>query len=181
MYHTEPGDVPNNRLNLQDSLSSGRRKAPGIGRSLAVESDVFGVAAFVHATVVETWMACWDQELSTLRRLWETVGEPAYGRFTSRLFRPVEAALEEQGFVCEPRLPGNLRLSEERWGSPRDRERRMWSLVSREHCPIGVLVTRFFHDHTALRLPSPPAIVGLDAVDHLSVRRLVVEASSRWG
>src|SRR2546421_8378222 len=112
------------------------------------------VAAWIHDWLDGNWDENWRSHRERLQQIWAEVGEPAYGVYNRELFRPVQETLEQEGFDCQPRLPGNLSLSEERWGPDNFRERRMWTLlVETDGRELGALVTRFFHDHTELRLP----------------------------
>src|SRR5205814_1701723 len=126
------------------------------------------------------WEQTWQRHLPRLRQLWTQIGEPAYGTYNRELFRPVQKALGQEGFTCQPRLPGSLALSEERWGRQDHRERRMWTLLLDDDRPLGALVTRFFHDHTELRLPEPPTMVGLPGTDHDAIRSIVLASPERW-
>src|SRR2546421_12781067 len=113
--------------------------------------------------------------------MWEQIGEPAYGIYNRELFRPIQEALERESFACQPRLPGNRSLAEERWGPEYFRERRMWTLlVDTGGRELGALVTRFFHDHTQLRLPRPPTIKGLPETSHDRIRSLALEGPEHW-
>ncbi len=40
--------------------------------------------------------------------------------------------------------------------------------------PLGAIVTRFFHDHTGLRVPKVPIVFAVDGADVKHVRRLAV-------
>jgi hypothetical protein len=144
------------------------------GRSLAT------VASWAGEWLDAQWEQTWQQQLPQLRQLWTRIGEPAYGTYNRELFRPAQEILQQEGFTCDPRLPGNLALSEELWGPQDHRERRMWTLLLDDGRELGALVTRFFHDHTELRLPEPPTMVGLPETDHDAIRSIVIQAAERW-
>lgn len=91
--------------------------------------------------------------------------------------------LEEQSLVCTPRLPGSMRFSEEEWGPQEYRERRMWTLLADRATgedAIGALVVRFYHDHTALRLPARPSMEAVASTDHDVIRSTVVQDPDLW-
>ncbi len=112
---------------------------------------------------------------------YQRMGEPAYGLYNRELFAPIQARLSAAGLLCKPPLPGTLPLSEEDWGPEDHRERRMWTLLHDERgTRIGAIVTRFFHDHTQLRLPEPPTAVGLSEVGHDQIRQIVVQDPTTW-
>ena len=56
----------------------------------------------------------------------------------------------------------------------------MWTLLLDDGTELGALVTRFFHDHTELRLPEPPTMAGLPETDHDAIRSIVTQAPERW-
>ncbi|MGH3793516.1 MAG: DUF6022 family protein [Pseudonocardiaceae bacterium] len=145
------------------------------GRSLATVVDWM-------ITRLETdWRTSWDQQLPRLEKAFDTAGEPAYGIYNRGLFAPLQKALKEHDLTCDPALPGTLPLSEEKWGPDNFRERRMWTLLYNESGrPLGAIVTRFFHDHTELRLPAPPTVVGLRETDHDRIRSIVTTNPTRW-
>jgi hypothetical protein len=145
------------------------------GRSVATVAD------WVNQRLDRDWKVVWDDHLDHLRTLFDTVGEPAYGAYNQALYRSIQQALNRQGLTCRPPLPGSLPLSEERWGTEDHRERRMWTLLfDRDDQVLGAIVTRFFHDHTELRLPRPPTVDGLAETDHETSRAIIVQDPRRW-
>lgn len=141
------------------------------------------IATYVCGYLERRWQGVWEEQGPALVRAWERLGEPAYGLYNRELFRPIQAELEGEGLVCRPALPGSMASSEERWGPQDFRERRMWTVL-RDHeagaVALGTLVMRFFHDHTQLRLPSPPSMIGLATTDDDAVRALVLDDAGRW-
>lgn len=145
------------------------------GRTLATVAD------WAARELAATWKSSWDAQLPRLRDAFDSVGEPAYGIYNRGLFAPLQKALERHGLTCRPRLPGSLPLSEEDWGASDHRERRMWTLLYDENGrALGAVVTRFFHDHTELRLPAPPTVVGLAETDHDRIRAIVTTEPGEW-
>jgi hypothetical protein len=132
------------------------------------------VARWLNAHTEESWRAVWAANLPALERAYQRSGEPAYGVYGRDLFQPADSELRGAGLVCEPSLPGSYQLSVERWGPPSDRERRLWSVVRKsDGDPLGALVTRFFHDHTRLRLPRSPTVFAVGGTDHDAIRAAV--------
>ena len=145
------------------------------GRSVAT------VAGWVAEQLASSWQTSWQDHLPMISQAYKRMGEPAYGLYNRELFAPIQARLTAAGLVCKPAMPGTLPLSEEDWGPEDHRDRRMWTLLYDEQGPgIGTIVTRFFHDHTQLRLPEPPTVVGLSEVDHDRIRQIVVQDPSTW-
>lgn len=145
------------------------------GRTLATVAD------WINGQLDRRWEATWREHLPRIREVYERMGEPAYGVYNRELFAPLQRDLAATGLRCAPPLPGTLPLSEEEWGSEDHRERRMWTLVTDgAGGPLGAIVTRFFHDHTELRLPEPPTAVGLSEVEHDRIREIVLQDPSSW-
>lgn len=145
------------------------------GRSLATAAD------WIRAQLDRTWDATWREHLPRIRGVYERRGEPAYGLYNRELFAPIQRDLAASGLRCAPSLPGTLPLSEEEWGTENHRERRMWTLLHDERGrKLGAVVTRFFHDHTQLRLPQPPTAVGIPEVEHDRIRAIVLQDPSTW-
>jgi hypothetical protein len=130
---------------------------------------------WVQGFLDEQWLTAWEAQLPRLTRIWEREGEAAYGLYSRRLFVPVRDELARAGLRCRPALPGTFQLSEERWGYLSCRERRLWSVLEESGGkPTGAIVTRFFHDHTRLRVPKVPIVFAVEAQDVRFVRRLAV-------
>lgn len=143
--------------------------------------NVRTISAWMADEIAVTWEPIWTTNHPEIRAAYGRIGEPAYGIYNRELFRPVQRQLDLTGMTCSPRLPGTLPLSEEEWGAEDHRERRMWTLLLDGHrAPVGAIVTRFFHDHTRLRLPQPPTVVGLTETDHDRIRALVLAGGEAW-
>jgi hypothetical protein len=133
------------------------------------------VASWMGSRLHHGWEESWRRQLAEIQQVWERAGDPAYGVYVRGLFRPLDEELAAAGLVCRPRLPGTLDGSEERWGPPERRERRMWSVLREADGPeLGSLVTRFFHDHTRLRIPGAPSVVALPQTDAGQIRAAVL-------
>jgi hypothetical protein len=145
------------------------------GRTLA------SVADWVAEQLAATWETSWQEHLPMITQAYQRMGEPAYGLYNRELFAPLQQQLGAVGLRCKPPLPGTLPQSEEDWGPEEHRERRMWTLLHDEDGHrLGAIVTRFFHDHTQLRLPAPPTAIGLPATDHDQIRQIIVQDPSTW-
>jgi hypothetical protein len=154
--------------NLADRLRHG-------GRTVAT------VAAWIRSRLDEDWHTSWESQLENLQRAWDSIGEPAYGVYNRELYQPIQRVLHRNGLVTRPRLPGSLTFSEEHWGPEHDRERRMWALLcDSNNRALGALVTRFYHDHTQLRLPRQPTIEAIDETDHERIRTIVLGDPVQW-
>jgi len=124
--------------------------------------NIESVASYIQQFCDENYQQIWDEALPRTREIYENSGEPAYGFFARTLFQPLTEELQQAGLSVHPDLPGSFAWSWEEWGPQSYRERRLASTISRENGePLGTLITRFFHDHTQLRLPQAPIIVPL--------------------
>jgi hypothetical protein len=150
----------------------------GIGIGKRVDWTIHDWVDWVQAYLDDEWMVVWEVQLAKLTRIYEREGEAAYGLYSRRLFVPVRDALAEAGVTCRPALPGTFELSEERWGYLACRERRLWSVLRRpESDPLGAIVTRFFHDHTRLRVPKAPVVFAVEGRDLRAIRHHALAGS----
>lgn len=139
------------------------------------ESTIQTLAGYIQRYISEQWEQVLRENREELLRLYDEAGEPAYGTFARRLFRPVREQLELAGFRSEPHFPGALPASRE-WGLPEERQRWMWSVMRRgQGVPVGTIVVGLFHDHTRFRVPRPPEIFALEEIDI----EAIVQAVSR--
>lgn len=100
------------------------------------------------------WKDVWKQNQSELMDVHKKSGDRAYGIYCFNLFKPLQERLEQAEILPKPMLPGSFSQSVEQWGSWENRERRFWSLLERKDGKrLGAIITRFYHDHTRLRLP----------------------------
>jgi len=144
-------------------------------------SPLVTVAEWIGGRLHDEWLASWNEQLPRLTEAWERIGEPAYGIYNRELFRAIQVELDAEGFTCSPRLPGNLDNSEEHWGPEDFRERRMWTILrDSTGTSLGALVTRFFHDHTLLRLPAAPIMEAVAQTDHDRIRATVMLDPRQW-
>lgn len=147
----------------------------------AEDSSLVSVVNWIRHQIESTWNRVWNENLPAVSDAYARIGEPAYAIYNRRLFHPIQQKLTRFTLTCDPALPGTLPLSEEEWGSEDYRERRMWTLFhDLEDDPVGSIVTRFFHDHTQLRLPEPPIVAGLYQTSHDQIRSIILQDPSTW-
>lgn len=152
----------------------GRSREPLPARS---EGSIQTLACSIRLQVHERWQPVLEEGHEEFLRLYDEAGEPAYGAYARRLFRPVREQIEGAGFLCVPRFPGALSVSRE-WGPPEERERWMWSVVRRaQGAPVGTIVVVLSHDHTQFRVPRPPGILALEETDAGAIDRAVARAA----
>ncbi|MBO0777954.1 MAG: hypothetical protein J2P37_03915 [Ktedonobacteraceae bacterium] len=136
------------------------------------------VAAYVQQYVDEHYAKVMQEHRETLEEIRARVGDPAYARYAQELFRPVYDELKQAGLICDPALPGTFPLSREQWGPEDKRERRFWCVLREEDgTALGTLITRFFHDHTRLRIPHQPTILAFSQINQ-SIIAQKVESSA---
>ena len=140
----------------------------GEGRTIVTVAD------WVRAYLNQHWRTTWVRNLAGIERAYERAGDPAYGIYGRALCHPIASELVLAGLACGPPLPGSFELSEEVGESSYDRERRFWSVVCEPGGEaLGALVTRWFHDHTRLRIPRPPEVLALVETDPWEIRRIL--------
>jgi hypothetical protein len=145
------------------------------------EDTIHALARYVQDYVDERWQPVLREGREELLRLYEKAGEPAYGTYANKLFRPVREELGRAGFLSEPAFPGALSASRE-WGPGEDRERWMWSVVQRgQGPPLGAIVVGLFHDHTRFRVPRAPGVLALEETDADAIIRTLSRVLGHQG
>lgn len=138
-------------------------------------TDIHALAGYIQQHVDAEWQRLFEAMHGEMVAKYDQLGEGVYGLYGARLFKPIHQQLKAIGWRATPHLPGNLNISRE-WGdSEADRQRWLWSKVTREDgSAAGTIATVFHHDHTAIRIPRGMEIIGLEAVS----KREVVAALS---
>jgi len=150
---------------LEEMLSAQRETQSG--------SIIQTIANYIQEYVTHQWRRVLEENQEELLRLYDEAGEPAYGVYAQKLFRPVREQLERAGFLSTPGFPGTLSTSLE-WGSDEERERRMWCVMRQAtEAPVGTIVVGLFHDHTRFRLPHPPSVLALEETDTDEIIRAI--------
>lgn len=141
------------------------------------EITIQTLANYIQKSIHEQWQQVLQKNQEELLRIYDQVGEPAYGMYAQRLFRPIQEQLKRAGFLSEPRFPGTLSTSRE-WGPLQERERWMWSVIRQtQGAPIGTIVIRLFHDHIQFRIPHAPGVLALQETDADAIVQAVSQAA----
>jgi hypothetical protein len=131
------------------------------------------VAAYLQDYVDAHWQETFQHGLDEFRRVYEKAGEPAYAAYARALFRPLEEQLKQLGISCDSGLPGSFPQSIER-GPMHERDRRFWSVLRQDQGQVlGTIVTRFFHDHTQLRIPQKPIMLAAEETNSDAINQLI--------
>ncbi len=148
---------------------------PQFNEELSSESrTIQTVARYLQQAVHEQWQAVFQHGQDEFRRIYETAGDPAYAAYSRALFRPLQEQLRQLGISCDSGLPGAFPRSIEQWGPPQERERRFWSVLRQDQGkPLGTIVTRFFHDHTQLRIPQQPIMLALEETNPDAISQII--------
>ncbi len=138
------------------------------GRTLEV------VATYAQQYVDEHCQQVLQENRAALEEIYARLGDPAYASYSQALFRPLFDEIREAALICDPGLPGSFPLSREQWGPQDERERRFWCVLREENGrDLGTLVTRFFHDHTQLRIPRTPIVLPLVQTNQTAIAQMV--------
>jgi len=141
------------------------------------ETPIQTLTSYIQQYIDEQWQKVLQENWEELVRMYDKAGEPAYGRYAQRLFRPVQEQLKRARFLSDPSFPGTLSTSRE-WGPPKARERWMWSVVRpAQGAPVGTIVIRLVHDHTQFRLPHPPGVLAVEETDANAIIQAVSQAA----
>lgn len=136
------------------------------------------VATYVQQYIDDHWQQIMQRHRPVLEEIRARAGDPAYARYNQELFRPVYDELRQEGLICDPALPGTFPLSREQWGAEQERERRFWCVLhEQDGKDLGTLVTRFFHDHTQLRIPHPPAVLAFANTNQTIIAQLIEQSA----
>lgn len=147
------------------------------------ESTMKALAHFCQEYLKDQWLTVWEENLHELELIFQDKGDYAYGLFCSKLFRPLEAEVYAAGLIPKPVMPGAFPQSEELWGPWEERERRFWSVIHDGNGrAIGTLLTRFYHDHTALRIPLEPQVYAIPETEMASIKEVITQFKpEEWG
>jgi hypothetical protein len=136
------------------------------------------IADYAQRYVDEHWQQVFQQHLPALEEIRARVGDQAYARYGQELFRPLADEFKQVGLICDPALPGTFPLSREQWGAQEERERRFWCVLYLENgSSLGTLITRYFHDHTWLRIPRAPIVLACEQTNQTAIA-IMVETSA---
>ncbi len=142
-------------------------------REITIET----LTSYIRQYIDEQWHHVLQKSQEEFQRIYDKAGEPAYGTYAQRLFRPIREQLTRAGFLSEPGFPGTLSTSLE-WGPLEERERWMWCVVRpAQGTPIGTIVIRLVHDHTRFRIPHPPGVLAVEETDADAIVQAVSRAA----
>ncbi|WP_339296706.1 DUF6022 family protein [Paenibacillus sp. FSL W7-1279] len=147
------------------------------------ESMMKALAHYCQGYMNDQWLNVWEQNLNELEGIFQNKGDYAYGLFCSKLFRPLEAEVYGAGLTPKPVMPGAFPQSEELWGPWEERERRFWSVIHYDNGrALGTLITRFFHDHTAFRIPTVPRVYAIPQTELAAIKEVISHMQpEEWG
>jgi hypothetical protein len=139
-------------------------------------STIHTLGRYIQQYVNEQWQAIFEANKDEMIRRYPEIGDTVYGIYGTRMFKHIHEQLSEVGMKATPRLPGGFTISRE-WGEDEtDRQRWMWSKISRaDGTTVGTIVTVFHHDHEQVRIPRAFEIIALEE----GTKGAVVAALSR--
>ncbi|MBA3869039.1 MAG: hypothetical protein H0X30_07790 [Anaerolineae bacterium] len=139
-------------------------------------SDIHAIGRYIQQHVDEQWQLIFEANKAEMLRRFPEIGDTVYGIYGTRMFKHIHDQFSEVGLRATPRLPGSFPISRE-WGEDEmDRQRWMWSKITRKDgTNVGTIVTVFFHEHEQIRIPRPFQIIALEETS----KGAVVEALSR--
>jgi hypothetical protein len=145
--------------------------------------DIHVLGRHIQEHVDETWQPLLQNRHDHFKKVFEDIGDEAYGAYLEFLFRPIFQQLKASRLEAVPKLPGEFEISRE-WGSnveQTDQQRWMWSTVQKVTGEtLGTLVVIVYHDHTMFRVPRQPEILSLNEVGKEAVVRALSERSSEF-
>src|SRR5260370_11016437 len=81
------------------------------------------VAAYSQQYLDEHWQAVWQHHLPEIEQVYKHSGDPAYGMYSRKLFRPLEDELQQAGLTPETPFASTFPPSRENWGPQGTTER----------------------------------------------------------
>jgi len=126
-------------------------------------SDIHTLGRYIQQHIDENWQQIFEANKEEMIRRYPEIGDTVYGIYGTKVFKYIHDQLSEVALKAVPRLPGSFTVSRE-WGNDEtDRQRWMWSKITRKDgTPLGTIVTVFHHDHEQIRIPRPFQIIALE-------------------
>jgi hypothetical protein len=144
-------------------------------------NDIHSIGRTIQEHINQEWESAFRQVESKMLELYPQIGDSVYAIYGKQLFQKIQERFKELGLQANPRLPGSLMNSRE-WGeSESDRQRWMWSKISRsDGTAIGTIVIVVFHDHTQIRIPRPFQVIALEVSSQAAVIKALSEISPEF-
>ncbi len=139
--------------------------------------DIQAVGRVIQQHIREQWDSVFQTKRDEMVEKYPEIGDSVYAIYGTALFKPVHKAMKAAGLKATPSLPGKLGISRE-WGDDEsDRQRWMWSKITRaeDGSALGTIVIVYHHDHVEVRIPRPMEVIALEE----SGKAAVIEALSR--
>jgi hypothetical protein len=131
--------------------------------------DIHSIGRYIQQHIDEEWEAAFRETHSKMLALYSQIGDSVYAIYGKHLFQTVHEQFKSSGLQASPKLPGSLMNSRE-WGADEsDRQRWMWSKISRDGKAIGTIVIIIYHDHLQIRIPRAFQVIALEATSHAAV------------
>ncbi len=126
-------------------------------------SDIHTLGRYIQQHVDENWQTIFEANKDEMIQRYPEIGDTVYGIYGTQMFKHIHNQLSEVGLKATPRLPGSFTISRE-WGDDEtDRQRWMWSKITRKDgTAVGTIVTVFHHDHEQVRIPRAFQIIALE-------------------
>jgi hypothetical protein len=143
--------------------------------------DIHSIGHYIQEHINQHWESCFQQCQSKMLEMYPQIGDSVYAIYGKQLFQKVHERFKELGLQASPRLPGSLMNSRE-WGeNESERQRWMWSKISRsDGSAIGTIVIVVFHDHTQIRIPRAFQVIALEVSSPAAVIKALSEISPEF-
>jgi hypothetical protein len=143
--------------------------------------DIQSIGRYIQEHINQHWESCFQQCQSKMLEMYPQIGDSVYAIYGKQLFQKVHERFKEWGLKASPRLPGGLMNSRE-WGeNESERQRWMWSKISRsDGTAIGTIAIVVFHDHTQVRIPRAFQVIALEVSSPAVVIKALSEISHEF-
>ena len=144
-------------------------------------NDIQSIGTYIQEHIKKEWENSFRQVEAKMQELYPQIGDSVYAIYGKQLFQKVHERFKELGLQASPRLPGSLMNSRE-WGeSESERQRWMWSKISRsDGTAIGTIAIVVYHDHTQIRIPRPFRVIALEVSSPAAVIKALSEISPEF-
>jgi hypothetical protein len=149
--------------------------------TLSSTTDIHMLAKVIDQHISDHWEVVFQAHRDEMVARYEELGDAVYAIYSTQLFKPVHSAMKVAGLMAMPKLPGKLNDSRE-WGDDEtDRQRWMWSRITRsDGQAIGTIVIIYYHDHETIRLPRRMGVIALEETSKGAVIQALSQRSPEF-
>jgi hypothetical protein len=144
------------------------------------QQDIHSIARSIQAHIQAEWENSFRATEPKMQAMYSQIGDSVYAIYGKHLFQAIHEQFKALSLQASPKLPGSLMNSRE-WGADEsDRERWMWSKISKDGKAIGTIVIAVYHDHEQIRIPRPFKVIALEETSQAAVIKALSQLSPEF-